>query len=131
MARFADISTPEEQATVRRFVTEAAGGGIWVIDDGDHFSTPLLVHFHLFARYVTPNGYYVVADTRLERTCRLAFKNHIRTRYCSMILHGEGGPGRAVHYLRRHNPLLLSGRLFVDRHAERWILTQHPGTAML
>ena len=127
VARTADIGTAEEQATVRRFVAEAAGGGVWVIDDGDHFSTPLLVHFHLLARYVTANGYYVVADTRLDRTCRSAMRRHVGTRYCSMILHAEGGPGRAVHYLQRHHPLLLSGRFTVDRQAERWILTQHPG----
>ena len=125
-ARIADVSTAAEQAYVARRV--AAARTVWVFDDGDHFATPLLVHFHLLARHVSPGGYYLIADTRLERTCRSAwFAMRSRTEYCLKILSLEGGPGRAVHYLQRQSPMLVAGVFAVDRTPERYVLTQHPG----
>ena len=125
-ARIADVGAPTEQARVRDYAKAARR--VWVIDDGDHFATSLLVHFHLLARHVTPGGYYVVADTRLERTCRTAWLAvRARTPYCLKLLTREGGPARAVHYLRAHHPLFRCGAFKVDRSAEMWALTQHPG----
>lgn len=130
-ARIADVTAPSEQALIAGYAAQAhrMGESVWVLDDGDHFATPLLVHFHLFARHVTPgSGYYIIADTRLERTCRAAWlaMRH-RTPYCLKILTREGGPARAVHYLEHHHPLLACGAFTVDRTAEMWALTQHPG----
>lgn len=130
-ARIADVSSAIEQARVARYAA-AATGSVWIFDDGDHFTTPLLVHFHLLARHVTPGGYYLVADTRLERTCRSAWLAvRIRTDYCLKVLTLEGGPGRAVHYLQKHHPQFKSNGVAsefqIDRTPERWLLTQHPG----
>ena len=139
MPRKADVSSPAELALLSARV--AASTRVWVIDDGDHFATPLLIHFHLLASLVTPGGFYIIADTRLERTCRSAWLAiRSRTTYCLRILTKEGGPARAVHYLRRHHPYFACERgeqpacmanatpmFAVDRSVERWVLTQHPG----
>ena len=50
-----------------------------------------------------------------------------RSPYCLKLLTYEGGPARAVHYLEQHHSLLTGGAFAVDRTAERWALTQHPG----
>lgn len=125
--RIADIASTSEQLAVRSYASNASN--VWVIDDGNHFATPLLVHFHLFARFVSPGGLYLIADTRLERTC-MAHKQfrggHIPWGYCKNLLGPHGGPSRALKYLEVESPF-FQNNFVVDRSPERWIFTQHPG----
>ena len=125
--RIADVASLAEQSAVRQYVANASR--VWVVDDGDHFTTPLLVHFHLLARHVSPGGFYLIADTRLEQTCA-AHKHfmggHIPWGYCRNLLGPLGGPSRAVTYLQ-HESAFFRDHFAVDRSAERWIFTQHPG----
>ena len=125
--RIADVSSAEEQALIGRYASNAST--VWVIDDGDHFATPLLVHFHLMAHLVTPGGYYLIADTRLEQTCaaqRFVRGGHIPWGYCRNLLGPMGGPARAVHYLEWESAFFRAN-FAVDRSPERWVFTQHPG----
>jgi cephalosporin hydroxylase len=102
---------------------------VQVIDDGDHTTTPLLVHFHHLARLVTNGSYYLVQDTRLDRNCR-AQKEIIRTgvwSYCRNIIGRDGGPARAVAVLANESDLFRRLGFRVDRSPERYVYTQHPG----
>lgn len=122
--RTADVTAPSELALIASYAARAKV--VWIIDDGDHLTTPLLVHFHLLAHHVTPGGYYLIADTRLERTCKAAFKIRYYLPYCAHIRGKEGGPARAVTFLQNESALFRD--LFeVDRTPERWVFTQHPG----
>jgi cephalosporin hydroxylase len=125
VARVADVSAPAELALIASYVRAAKR--VWVIDDGDHTTTPLLVHFHLLAKHVSRGGYYIVADTRLERTCLAGWRLGYRTPYCRDILVTTGGPARAVRYLQSDSEVYRELGFEVDRSAERWGLTQHPG----
>ena len=71
--RIADVSSPAERALARAYAENASV--VWVIDDGDHFAPVILVHFDFLAALVKPagRGYYIVADTRLERACLSQF----------------------------------------------------------
>ena len=124
VARTADVTKPSELALIRSYAQRAKV--VWVIDDGDHLTTPLLVHFHLLASHVTPGGYYVIADTRLERTCQAAAKIRYFLPYCGQILGRDGGPARAVAFLQNQSTIFRD-RFEVDRSPERWVFTQHPG----
>ena len=116
-ARVADVTSPPELARIAKYAADARS--VWIFDDGDHFATPLLVHFHLLSRHVSPGGYYLIADTRLERTCRSAWMAlRVRTEYCLKILTMEGGPARALHYLRNHHPSLVGTARAPARHAD-------------
>lgn len=106
-ARQADVAKPAELARIARYAANASR--VWVIDargqpgpnaapvcvvhaashcrcvpasaqDGDHFATPLLVHFHLLARFVTPGG----ASAWTERGRAERARTHIlRVNACS------------------------------------------------
>jgi cephalosporin hydroxylase len=123
--RVADVTSSTELAFIAEHVG-ASQKGVWVVDDGDHFTTPILVHFRLLARHVTPGQYYIIADTRLERTCANAFQFGYRTTYCYEILTKKGGPARAVAYLQNESTFFRA-HFEVDRTPERWVFTQHPG----
>ena len=69
--RTADVTAPAELERIDAMARAAVQGtstardaqrrgGVWVFDDGDHTTTPLLVHFHLLARHVSPGGLYIV-----------------------------------------------------------------------
>ena len=145
MPRTGDVSAPSELAlidqmaraavstTAARFSTSAptqslpGRGGVWVFDDGDHTTTPLLVHFHLLARHVSAGGLYIVADTRLEYTCLAGKRVRYNTAYCRDIRGSIGGPARAVKYLQKESAIFRDLGFEVDRSVERYTLTQHPG----
>ena len=129
-SRVADITAPRERAYVRSMA--AAAARVLIIDDGDHFATPLIVHFVLFADLVSPGSYYLIQDTRLDRTCRqqlaaLKARNLSRSawEYCRKIVGDEGGPARAVRYLGCVSPRFRT-HFRVDRSKEPWVFTQHP-----
>ena len=123
--RIADIASTHEQLVVGSYVSNASN--VWVIDDGDHFATPLLVHFHLFARFVSPGGLYLLADTRLERSCMARNRKGLGSyTYCTDLLGSYGGPARALKYLEVESPF-FQNNFVVDRTPERWVFTQHPG----
>jgi cephalosporin hydroxylase len=122
--RVNEVSRPAELALVADHVRKARV--VWVIDDGDHTTTPLLVHFHLLSRHVTPGGYYVIADTRLERTCKAARSIKYIVQYCQDLRGRQGGPARAVALLQNESAL-FRGLFDADRSAERWVFTNHPG----
>ena len=125
--RVADVTAPAELALARAYAKNATR--VMVIDDGDHTTTPLLVHFHHLARLVSPGSYYLVQDTRLDRNCRAA-RDIVRKgvwTYCWQILGADGGPGRAVHVLENEVELFRSLGFRADRSAERYVYTQHPG----
>ena len=131
--RVADVTAEAE----RRFVHERMHGAavVMVIDDGNHFTTPLLVHFHMFADYVTSGSYYLLQDTRLERTCRSQKamqkqRNITMWQYCSEILGSEGGPARAVRYLECESGQ-FQRHFVVDRSPEGHVYTGHPGGWLL
>eukprot|EP00965_Chrysotila_dentata_P215132 6188585-Pleurochrysis_carterae.AAC.4 len=125
--RIANVTAPSEL----RLIAAAASAAktVMIIDDGDHFATPLILHFELLARFVTPGSVYLVQDTRLDRMC-LAQKQYGKRgmwRYCAEILQGEGGPARAVRYLQCESASFRRLGFSVDRSLEKWIFTQHPG----
>lgn len=81
---------------------------------------------------VTKGSYYLIQDTRLDRTCYAQKHwNHQRGTpqgtwsYCHNILGTEGGPARAVRYLECRSPTFRAA-FEVDRAREEWIFTQHP-----
>lgn len=111
----------------------AKASSVMVIDDGDHFATPLIVHFELLSHLVTRGSYYLIQDTRLDRTCRaqLAYDDHLKRateswEYCRKVVGKEGGPARAVRYLQCASPL-YQGSFLPDRSMEGAVFTQHPG----
>lgn len=122
--RIADVTRKSELELIASYARRASV--VWIFDDGDHTTTPLLVHFHLLARYVTPGGYYLIADTRLERTCAAAFRLRYYLPYCTGIRGREGGPARAVAFLQNQSTYFQQ-HFAVDRSPERWVFTQHPG----
>ena len=117
--RVADVTSPQELAFLANISSRAET--VWIVDDGDHTTTPLLVHFHLLARHVTPGAYYIIADTRLDRMCKRGTSS-----YCRGIVGHTGGPARAVRYLQGESAAFQQA-FYVDRSAERWAFTQHPG----
>ena len=127
ITRVADVAEPAELALAREHARQATT--VMVIDDGDHTTTPLLVHFHHLSRLVTNGSYYLIQDTRLDRNCR-AQKRVIRTGvwgYCHGIMGRKGGPARAVHVLQNESDLFRRLGFRVDRSPERYVFTQHPG----
>ena len=124
VARTADVNSPIELQRIASYARRAQR--VLIIDDGDHTTTPILVHFHLLAQFVTPGSYYIIADTRLERTCIAAGRLGYHTPYCGEIKGKIGGPARAVRLLENES-IRFQSDFYVDRTAERYVLTQHPG----
>ena len=127
-SRIANVASPTELELI--YARAAAAQTTLIIDDGDHTATPLIVHFELLAHLVTPGSYYLVQDTRLDRTCDEQVA-HVGEKakawaYCNQILGPDGGPARAVQYLSCESAGFR--RAFaIDRSMERYIFTQHPG----
>ena len=130
--RLADVTSPAELAYIEQLASRAQT--VLVIDDGDHTATPLIVHFELLSRFVTPGSYYLVQDTRLDRTCRAQLaldKSFTPARpswdYCKKIIGSAGGPARAVRYLQCASPSFAALNFSVDATREPYVFTQHPG----
>jgi cephalosporin hydroxylase len=127
--RVADVTAPVELELISRYAANAST--VLIIDDGDHFTTPLLLHFELLSRHVTPGSYYLVQDTRLDRTCEMQIglneRNWSRNwQYCMQITGGEGGPARASRFLLKHSRAFYAGGFRVDRSREAWGYSAHP-----
>jgi cephalosporin hydroxylase len=128
----ADVTSAEELSRLAAYASVA--GTVIVIDDGDHFATPLALHFELLAHLVKPVGsFYMVQDTRLDRVCQAGQQLQSRLvggvrglPYCRKVSGAFGGPARAVRYLQCESDAFQAA-FEVDRSQERWILTQHPG----
>lgn len=130
--RLADVTAPDELAYIEKLASKAQS--VLVIDDGDHTATPLIVHFELLSRFVTPGSYYLVQDTRLDRTCRaqIALNRDMKPQrrswpYCNQIAGAKGGPARAVRYLQCASPSFSALNFAPDVSREPWVFTQHPG----
>jgi len=120
------VTAPEELAHIELLSRNAET--VLVIDDGDHHATPLVLHFELLAKFVTPGSVYLIQDTRLDRTC-LA-QRELRQRpwaYCADILGSKGGPARAVRYLQCESSSYKRLQFSIDYSLEKWVYSQHPG----
>ena len=144
-SRVADVTSAREIAYLRS-QARATPHAVVVIDDGDHFATPLIVHFVLLSELVTPGSYYLVQDTRLDRTCRqqLAHSEFIKQGvavdkrgkasgkadwiYCRRII-GESPWGRA--YLPTHSPTYLRLTYLLTYLPTHHRLVRRPGTHLL
>lgn len=123
------VGTPDHRVVLERVaqaVAESGGGGVFVIDDGDHLARPLLDHFAALSKFVSPGGYYVVQDTRLDTDCAYTM---LTTRlapghWCRLVL-TEGGAAAAVATLLRSHD--FQQEWVQDRAAEKWTISQHPG----
>ena len=111
----------------RRVITKevARAKKVLVIDDGDHLAAPLIAHFEQLAPLVSPGSYYVIQDTRLDSDCAYSvLVSRNPWAYCRTILL-DGGPAAAVLNISA-GPRFRS-EWEQDRHAEKWVITQHPG----
>ena len=129
---------PEERARIAAYAR--AAHTVLIIDDGDHFASPLILHFELLAHHVTVGSYYIIQDTRLDRVCaagrqlrdplqrafNTSFQSWSSRFYCADICGAKGGPARAVRFLECESDAFRSASFEVDRSMEKWILTQHP-----
>ena len=122
------VGQPDSPALVNRLAKEvaSAGGAVFVCDDSDHLAGPVLAHFAALSRFVSPGGFYIVQDTRLDADCAYAMiTSRLATdHWCRSVLR-NGGAAAAVANITRSPSF---ARDWVqDRSVEKWVVTQHPG----
>ena len=128
--RIEDVASPNGMSVVEAYVSNATR--VMIIDDGDHTTTPLLLHFELLSRHVSNGSYYLIQDTRLDRDCLLQAERNRQHpgiaawQYCDDINGPNGGPARAAQFLKLYS-LSFAKHFELDRNPEAWLFTQHPG----